>query len=172
MLHLPKAHLRPVRLWDPREDAIPLWALELMSKSPGPGATGTAMADYLENEILDHILSTATFTAAATLYYALFTAAPSDTGGGTEVTGGAYAREAKTNNVTEFPAASGGSKSNGTDVDFGTATADWGVVTHMALIDAAAAGNYYFWGALDTSRDVKDGDSFKFATGDVTFALD
>lgn len=171
-VHLAEAELHRVRLFDPREDAIPAWALELMSPSPGPGATGTAMADYLENEILDHILSAATFTAAATLYCALFTAAPSDAGGGTEATGGGYARVSKTNNATNFPAASGGSKSNGTDIDFGTFTADLGIITHVAIIDAAAAGNYYFWGALAASRDVKNGDSFKFAATKLVFALD
>ncbi len=172
MLHLPSATLHRVRLWDPREDALPLWARELVSPSPGPGATGTSIADYLENKLLDHTLGATVFTTAATLYVALFTAAPSDAGGGTEAAGGGYARVAKTNNVTNFPAASGGSKSNGTAIDFGTFTADLGTVTHVAVIDAAAAGNYYFWGAFDVSRIVKNGDSLQFAATKLVFALD
>jgi hypothetical protein len=173
MIHELESTLHPVRLWTPEgREGIPLWALELMSQSPGPGATGTAMADYLENELLDHVLSAATFTAAATLYFALFTAAPSDAGGGTEATGGAYARVAKTNNATNFPAASGGSKSNGTDIDWGTFTADLGIITHVAVIDAAAAGNYYFWGSLASPRDVKNGDSAKYPATKLVFAFD
>lgn len=171
MLHLPEARLHPVSLWTPPVSRnLKDWARYILKGERG--ATGTALSDFLENELLDHVLSAATFTAAATLYAALFTAAPSDAGGGTEVTGGAYARVAKTNNATNFPAASGGSKSNGTDIDFGTATADWGIVTHVAIIDAAAAGNYYFWGALDVARTVKSGDSFKFAATKLIFALD
>ena len=177
MLHRAEAKLVVPKLWVPEDDGgMPLWMLEAWARglgmSMGPGATGTAMADYLENKLLDHTLSATVFTTAATVYTALFTAAPSDAGGGTEVTGGAYARIAKTNNTTNFPLASGGSKSNGTDIDFGTATADWGIVTHVAIIDAAAAGNYYFWGALNSSRDVKNGDSFKFAATKLVFAFD
>lgn len=164
------------RLWRADEDAMPLWMLEEWGRglgiSVGPGATGTAMSDFLENETLDHLLSAATFTAAGTLYYALFTSAPTDAGGGTEVTGGAYARVSVTNNATNFPAASGGQKSNGAVITFPTATADWGTVTHMALIDNSVGGNYYFYGQLPSSRLVKNGDIFRFAVGNVTYALD
>jgi uncharacterized membrane protein YfcA len=171
MIHEALATLHPARLWTPPGSdgriVVPVGPGMILG-----GATGTALSDYLENKVLDYVLSVAAFTPAATLYVALFTAAPSDTGGGTEVTGGAYARIAVTNNATNFPAASGGSKSNGTDITFATATADWGTVTHVAVIDAAAAGNYYFWGALDTTRTVKNGDSFKFAATKLVFALD
>jgi len=170
-VHLVEAKLHRVSLWTPPVSRKPKDWLKYLHEGER-GATGTAMSDFLENELLDHVLSAATFTAAATLYAALFTAAPSDAGGGTEVVGGTYARVSKTNNATNFPAASGGSKSNGTDIDFGTATADWGIVTHVAIIDAAAAGNFYFWGALNSSRDVKNGDSFKFAATKLIFALD
>ena len=48
-------------------------------------------SDYLENEILDHVLGGADYSRPATVYIALYTAAPTDAGGGTEVTGGSYA---------------------------------------------------------------------------------
>lgn len=174
MKHEGSATLHRVGLWTPEQ--MPSWMLEEWAKglgiSLGPGATGTAMSDYLENKLLDHTLSATVFTTAATVYCALFTAAPSDAGGGTEATGGGYARVAITNNATNFPLASGGSKSNGTAIDFGTFTADLGTITHVAIIDAAAAGNYYFWGALDASRIVKNGDSFKFSATKLVFAFD
>lgn len=177
MLIEAKARLQIPKLWTPEEDGgMPTWMKEIWAEGigigMGPGATGTAMSDYLENEVLDHLLSAATFTAAGTLYYALFTAAPTDAGGGTEVAGGSYARVAMTNNATNFPAASGGQKSNGVLVTFPTASADWGTVTHMALIDNSTGGNYYFYGALTASRLVKSGDIFRFAVGNVTYALD
>ena len=143
-----------------------------MSPSPGPGATGTAFSNYLENEILDHVLSAATFTAAGTLHYALWTVAPGDTDGGSEVTGGSYARQSVTNNATNFPAASGGAKSNGALVNFGTASANWGTVAYIGLKDAGSGGNLYFWGALDESIPILAGDSLSFPIGTITFALD
>jgi len=48
-------------------------------------------SDYLEDKVLDHVFGGNSYTAPGALYVALFTVAPSDTGGGTEVTGGAYA---------------------------------------------------------------------------------
>ena len=50
-----------------------------------------AFSDYLENKVLGHVFGGTAYTAPTTLYVALYTVAPSDTGGGTEVSGGAYA---------------------------------------------------------------------------------
>jgi len=130
-------------------------------------------SDFLENEILDHVFGAAAYTAPATVYVALFTSAPSDSGGGTEVSGGSYARVAVTNNATNFPAASGGAKSNGTVITFPAPTANWGTVTHFAIFDAASAGNMLGWAALSASRVINSGDGApKFAVGDLDLTLD
>lgn len=163
VLHLPTLWTPPVsyRLRD--------WLKYLLKGERGASATGDAMTTFLANEIIDHVFSAATYTAPVNTTTALYTAAPSDAGGGTEVTGGAYARVSKTNNATTWPAASGGSKSNGTDHDFGTATADWGIVTHVGIFDGST--NLLMWGALNSSRDVKNGDSFKFAATKLVLAF-
>ena len=88
-----------------------------------------SFSDYLEAKVLDHVFGATAYTAPATIYYAAFTAAPSDSGGGTECTGGSYARKGMTNNATNFPNASGTSptsKTNGADVNFVQATAEIG----------------------------------------------
>ncbi len=127
--------------------------------------------DFLEDELLDHVFGAAAYTAPATLYVALYTVAPSDTGGGTEVTGGSYARVAVTNNATNFPAASGGAKSNGTVITFPTATANWGTVVAFAILDAATNGNFLCWADLTTSKAVNSGDTASFAVGDLDITL-
>ena len=129
-------------------------------------------SDYLENEILDHVLGNAAYTAPATVYIALFTVAPTDAGGGTEVTGGSYARKAVTNDVTNWPAAASGAKANGTDITFAEATADWGTVVAMAIFDAVTAGNMLYWGDLTVSKAINSGDTAKFATGDIDISED
>ena len=123
--------------------------------------------DYAENKILNLMRSVA-WTEFA-VYVALFTAAPSDAGGGTEVSGGSYARELA--GLSEA-AGSGGATSNAADIPFTTATGDWGTVTHVALMDAVTAGNMIMWSALDASKTVNNGDTFKInATElDVTVA--
>ena len=127
---------------------------------------------YLENVLLDHVFGAAAFTAPATLYAAAYTANPSDSGGGTEATGGSYARVSITNNATNFPAASGGAKANGTDITWTTATASWGTITAVALLDASSGGNQICWDALATSKAVGDGDTLEIATGDFDITLD
>jgi hypothetical protein len=126
-------------------------------------------SDYLENKVLDHVLGGGDYTRPATVYAALFTVAPSDSGGGTEVANGSYARAAITNNATNFPAASGGAKANGAAVTFATATAAWGEVVAYALFDAATSGNMLYWSLLDISKEVYEDDTVSFPIGALTF---
>jgi hypothetical protein len=130
-------------------------------------ATGTAISDFLENKLLDHVLRNTAYTQPATVYAALYTATPSDTGGGTEVSGGAYARTAVT-----FGAAASGSISNSADVTFPAATGNWGTVTHVGIFDASTAGNLLFWGALTASKTINNGDQFKFLATKLVVSLD
>lgn len=107
------------------------------------------MSDYLEGKIVEHITGKTAYTMP-TNYLALFTAAPSDTGGGTEVSGGAYARQ---NLSTALGAQSGGSISNSSQINFPDATANWGDVVGWATFDALTAGNMLLWGWLGTGAE-------------------
>lgn len=130
-------------------------------------------SNYLENKILDHILGNTAYTAPATVYVALHTADPTDVGNVSEVSGNAYARVALTNNTTNFPNASGGSKATGAAATFPTPTpSGWGVVTHFTLWDASSAGNCLFVGALTASKTVNVGDTVSFASGAITVTAD
>jgi len=129
-------------------------------------------SDFLENELLDHVLGNAAYSAPATVYVALYTVAPTDAGGGTEVSGGDYARVAVTNNDTNFPAASSGAKANGTEITFPTATASWGEVVAFAILDASSGGNFLYWGDLTVAKTIGSGDTAKFAVGDLDVTED
>ena len=127
----------------------------------------SAMSDYLEDAILNHVFRNTALTSPTTVYAALFTTATTDAGGGTEVSGGGYARQAST-----FGAPSSGTITNSADIDFGTASASWGTITHSAIYDALTVGNMLVHGALTASKTVNNGDGFKFAIGnyDITAA--
>lgn len=131
----------------------------------------SAMTNYLEGELIKHIFRTGSFTKPTALYIALFTAAPNDAGGGTEVTGGSYAR-AQLNPADAnwaAPAAGNGVTSNAAAITFPAPTANWGSVTHFAVMDASTAGNMLFHGALSASKTVNNGDPApEFAIGDLT----
>lgn len=129
--------------------------------------------DFWENEILDHVLGASTYTPPGTLYVALSTTTPTDAGGNfTEPVGNNYARVAVTNNLTNWPAASGGSKSNGTAVTFNDATGSWGTVTHFGVYDQASGGNLLFWGQLTASKLVGTGDQLSFGATNLQVTLD
>jgi hypothetical protein len=129
-------------------------------------------SDYLENKVLDHVLGGGDYTRPATVYVGLFTAAPTDAGGGTEVSGGAYARASVTNNATNWPAASGGSKSNGVAIAFVTATAGWGVAVAFGIFDALTNGNLLYWALLTSSMTIDSGATASFAIGALTVTED
>lgn len=126
-----------------------------------------SFTDHLENELLDHVFRNASYTPAATVYVALFTSATDDTGAGTEVSGGSYARQAVT-----FGAAAAGAISNSAEINFPTATANWGTITHAAIMDAASAGNMLAHTALDASKSINTNDVLRFATGEIDITLD
>lgn len=130
-------------------------------------------SDYLEDEILDLVLGDGAFSQPATVYVALFTVTPSDSGGGTECTGGSYARAAVTNNATNWPAASSGAKANGAAITFPSPTGDWGVVVAFGIFDASTNGNLLYWGAITPNKTVNDSDPApEFAVGDLDITED
>lgn len=123
-------------------------------------------SDYLENHFLDHILRNTAIAAPATVYVGLYTAAPTDAGGGTEVSGGSYARQAAT-----FAAASGGSCASNAVINFPVASAGWGAVIAFGVFDAVAAGNLLYWGTV-TSTTINSGDQFQIPSGQLTVTED
>lgn len=125
-------------------------------------------SDYLEDKLLNHTLRNVAFTAPATVYAALFTVTPSDTGGGTEVTGGSYARTA----ITFGAPSPSGTMSNSADVTFPTATADWGTVVAFGIFDASSAGNLLYWGAVTPNRVVSNGVTAKFSAAALVVTED
>ena len=127
-------------------------------------------SDYMENKVIE-VMRATNFVAAAA-YVALFKSPVTDAEleAGTltnEVSGGAYARQ-----LAGLSIPSNGVSSNASDIVFPTATADWGTITHCALMDAATAGNVYMYSALDVSKVVANGDTFKFNAGDLSATVD
>lgn len=125
-------------------------------------ATLTSASNYLENALLDLVFNGTTYTPPSNPYVALYTAAPTDAGGGTEV---------GTRQAAAFASASGREATTSADITF-TAVTGGANVTHFGIHDAASSGNLLFWGEVDTPVD-PGGDDFLIAAGDLTvkFAL-
>lgn len=125
-----------------------------------------SFSNFLETEILDHVFGGAAYTAPGTLYIGLYTGAPSDTGGGTEVSGIDYARQTSTFTT------SGDTTSNTDAVEFPTAGGSWGTVTHVGVFDALTSGNLLAYGTLTASKAVDSGDVFRIIAGALDITLD
>lgn len=125
-----------------------------------------SFSNYLENKVLLHVFGATAYTAPATLYAALFTSDPGEAGTGTEVSGGSYARQTIAFTVTANQA------SNTAAVEFPTATASWGTITHAAVYDAVSGGNLLAYGPLTTSKTIASGDVLRIPAGDFDINLD
>ncbi len=124
-----------------------------------------AMTDFLEAALLNHVLNNDAYAPSATLYVALFTAAPDDTGGGTEVSGGSYARVAMAAGWTLVDLTT--RAENTADVLFTQATADWGILNSVAIMSASSGGDMLLHGSLTNNREVLSGDTFCFLATDL-----
>lgn len=122
----------------------------------------SAMSDYLENEILDHILSVGSYTMPTNVYVGLSTGSFADDNSGTEITGNNYARV-----VASFGAATSGTASNDAAIEFAAATGSWGSISHFGIFDASSSGNLLIHGAFTTAKTIASGDILKIPTGDL-----
>lgn len=121
----------------------------------------SAASDILEGLVRGHIFRTATWAKPTVLAIALYTAAPGETGGGTEVSGGSYARVQRDPLDANWTAASAtdGLTDNAAAITFPSPTANWGVITHQALHTATSGGDMWIYGALTTPKTVNSGDA-------------
>ena len=124
-------------------------------------------SDYLEDKVLDHVFGGVAYTAP-TKHVALYTVAPTDTGGGTEVTGGAYARQTSTFTVSGTDPTTA---TNAAAVEYPTATANYGTVVAVGILDASSGGNLLAYANLTASKVVSTGDVFRFDAGDIDITL-
>lgn len=138
----------------------------------------SAASDFLEKALLDHTLTATTFTAPTERYLALFT----NTSGNAAVNleAGTLTDEISTSatgygrqTVTFAAAVIGATTSSATNatVTFDAATANWGTVTHVAVMDAATGGNVLFHGAVTTAKTIETGDTFQVSAGNLTITL-
>lgn len=119
-----------------------------------------------------HWFRTSSIAKPTDIDIALYTATPGETGGGTEVTGGSYARVGRDPLDANWTAASStnGLTDNAAAITFPAPTANWGVITsYGVLFDSVLV----IYANLTTSKTVNNGDaapSFAIGALGITFA--
>lgn len=127
-----------------------------------------SFSNYLETELLDHIFTNSAYTSPSAVYVSLHTANPDEDGSGAEVTtsGTGYARQAGSFSV------SGNTATTSAAIEYATATASYGTVTHVGIYDASTSGNLLAYAALSASKAIDTGDVFRIPAGDLDITLD
>jgi hypothetical protein len=124
------------------------------------------MTDYLEEKLLKHVASIAAFTAPGTLYLALHTADPGDTGSASEASGGSYARQS-----VAFTWNSGaGRLDSSANVTFSNMPS--GTFTHASVKDASSGGNTLMTGVFTSPQTLSAGQSLIVSSGDLRWTFD
>lgn len=129
-----------------------------------------AKSDYLEVNVLNHVLRGTPYTAPTNVYLALFTIAPTDAGGGTEVSGGSYVRQTITFGAPGTPSAN--QVTNSVAILFPIATADWGTLVHFGIYDAPSAGNLLYHATMTAPRNILTNDQFNVPIGQLIVGED
>lgn len=127
-----------------------------------------SFSNTYETHVLNYVFTTTSVTRPTAWYLALFTSNPAEDASGTEVstTGTAYARQSATFTV------SGNTASNSGAIEFPTATASYGTVTHVGVYTASSGGDLIAYAALSTSKAIDTGDVFRVPSGDLDVTLD
>ena len=127
-----------------------------------------SLSNTFETTVLTWLLTNSAATRPTAWYVALFTSNPAEDASGTEVstTGTAYARQSVTFSVP------GNTASNTAAIEFPTATASYGTVTHVGVFDASSAGNLIAYAALTTSKAIDTGDVLRLPANDLDVTMD
>ena len=136
-----------------------------------------SFTDYLEDKILNHVFGGTAYTAPTTLYVGLHTSASSDAAAGTEVSGGAYARQTAAFTVSGTSPTEAATTAA---IEFPVATSSWGSVTYAGVYDALTGGNLLAYAQLTDPADfltplpktIDAGDVFRISAGNLKIRLD
>lgn len=142
-----------------------------------------ALTNFAENRIVDALLRGQALGAPATVHVGLDTASCTEAGGGTEVTGGSYARAAVASSLANWAgtqsagstvASSGtsGTTGNNSPITFPTPSGSWGTVVSVRFFDAPTGGNAWVCTPLLVQQTINTGNSVSFPAGSLTLQID
>lgn len=109
-----------------------------------------ALTTYLQTALLNHIFGGIAYPPPAAFFVSLFTTAPTIDGGGVEVVGGNYFRQPVTFSA---PLGSPPVVNNPNAVQWGAASADWGMIRAGGVYDAPTMGNLLGFAFLVSAVD-------------------
>lgn len=128
----------------------------------------TKMTNYLESKLANHVLKNTAYTPPTTLYVAMHTADPTETGTVSEITTATFATYAR--KAVTLGAESGGVCLNSADVTWDNCPAI--TISHLSIWDALTGGNALFYGPLTAAQVMASGNTFRLPTGQLSAGFD
>lgn len=139
-------------------------------------------SNFAESGVLNHIFRSSTLAKPVTMAVALTGIVPNDANTAAsinEISGGSYARvdlgapaDADWNAVILDSTGGSGLMDNVAAVTFPQATANWGWVSGIALVDTTSgSGNMWMYGQLTTPREILNNDTFEIPAGSLDIYL-
>jgi hypothetical protein len=122
------------------------------------------LPDTIENQLLDALVGTASYSVTTPIKLALMTASGSDSAAGTEVSGGSYARQ-----TISFGSAASGQIANSATINFTSMPA--ATVVGIEIYDSAGTPKRLAYGTLTASKTTASGDTLQFAASAITLSL-
>ena len=127
----------------------------------------SGLTPYAVNKLIDFMFRGQPFTPPSTYFFALMR---DDSEGGNEVSGAGYSRVGLAANMSNFSgtqaagsttvsSGTSGSTSNNVAIQYGTPTANWGLIAKVWVYDAETGGNCIAKGLLDVAKNVSAGDA-------------
>ena len=123
-------------------------------------------SNYLANKLISATVRNVSYTTPSKVYLALFTTDPTKDNSGDEVDQASYNRQEVT-----FTTPADGVSTNAGQIDWNTATSNWGNVGWVAIMDEPSAGDMLYFTALDNAKEILSGDQFKIDAGKLSLTL-
>ncbi len=127
------------------------------------------LTNFGEDLVLDFLFTANAATRPTAWYVSLYTVAPTESTGGTEVSGGSYARVSTSFTVSGTAPTEA---SNTAAVEFAECTASWGTVVAAGIMTASTGGNLLAYASLTTPKAIDTGDVLRFNAGALDITLD
>ena len=122
--------------------------------------------NYLANKLISATVRNLPYTTKSDVYLALFISDPTKDNTGIEVVGESYTRQKIAFNV---PAS--GVTANSAQIDFATATSNWGFVGWVGIFDNPVSGNLLYFTALESTKEILTGDQFRVGVDKLNLQL-
>ena len=124
--------------------------------------------NYLANRLVKATVGDIAWTTPNKVYLALYTEDPTKSGSSAgEVKQASYNRQEVTFNINGVD----GVTTNANQVDWNTATSDWGVVGWISIMDKETGGFMLYFKELDNAKNILTGDQFKIDAGKLNLTL-